>query len=173
MQRSILNTETIDNTKLWRKRNPELDLSHPIEFEGVAFKKTSHPDGFEKRYFLIKDHYLLYKRSSDTHKISGVLDLFLATARFHNLENNCENLSMKISIGRGSRVTSLYIESQEEAESWKNVLSQHCLFNNFWEEYEHEGWVSKGATAVVNLNFLLFYTMDFYYRSCFSNFPIF
>lgn len=156
-QQSILNTKS-STTKIWTKPCPEFkNMQTKVDFSRNAYKvSASEKSSVSQRFFLIKGHFLYYKKNSNSSKISGVFDLRWATVKILPIDSQ---ISTQIEIGytlllvKNGRFTNIYLEGDDDVKAWREALSPVAIMTDLNSRFETHGKIGEGGFGEVKNSF--------------------
>lgn len=138
------------NQKLWKKPQTGILKNSPIQFSSTAYKKSADGKSYVKRFFFIKEHYLLYKKREWSCKTSGILDLDWTSVEFNILEPNSFGMVFEITFIKNDRFSSVYLkEESQELRAWADVLRKLCIQTDFREKFTAVQFIDKGSFGKV------------------------
>lgn len=152
----------LKNYKLWNRKLPGLKISDPVKCVLLAAKKSKSGDSFDMRpFYTTAKGFLYYKKSPDSSKIRGAMDLKWARIIFSRLSKTEileSGFAFSVKIVKNLKFTTLYLKNEESVEKWRNALLSSAALTDFHTRYEVVDIIGKGAFAKVSFkpNFLTF-----------------
>lgn len=126
-------------------RPPTLDnKAHQVHLEGYLFKKASN--GFRvwnRRWFVLKDHKLIYQKRSDTQPITMEEDLRLLTVRSIDKADNDRRFCFEIVSPHKSHI--LQADSEVACKTWMTAIQ--AGINAAFHDLEHKTRSPKLAVS--------------------------
>lgn len=152
--------------KLWNRKLPGLKISDPIQITLQAAKKAKDGESFDFRpFYVTKNGFLYYKKTPETPKIRGAMDLKWARIIFSKVEAREvfeSDFCYTVKIVKNLKFTTLYLRDKEDMEMWRDALLVHAAMTDFHEQYEVVDIIGKGAFAKVKFqNFNIFFSFKF------------
>lgn len=148
------NVEKLKEYKLWNRKLPGLKISDSISYSLLAAKKAKTGESFDLRpFYTTKTGFLYYKKSPESSKIRGAMDLKWARVRFEKLsaqESIETEFQYSVKIIKNLKFTTLYLKDTQAAEHWRTALLKDAALTDFHERYEVIDIIGKGAFAKVN-----------------------
>lgn len=160
---SIFDTKDIEELKeykLWNRKLPGLKISDPVSYSLFAAKKAKTGESFDLRpFYTTKPGFLYYKKSPESSKIRGAMDLKWARIRFEriNVQEAMETgFQYSVKIIKNLKFTTLYLKDEEAVEHWRGAMLKDAALTDFHDKYEVVDIIGKGAFAKVTLRFSRF-----------------
>lgn len=154
----FFSNDTAEIIKLWCKPNAIdstlFEESKTKLLLPSAGKKSQDSSSISTRDFVISDGLLYYHRNGSTN-LRGILNLSLAYINIKKIEDSDASLTKPfnytIQIERGSRFTSIFIETYEDLSIWIKALSPHCIQTNFHDSFTALEKIGEGSFGTVFL----------------------